>query len=53
MNATIFRRDTCRLCGGHDLELVLQLAPTPPGDVYVPAELLDEIQGTYPLALFL
>ena len=53
MNELNFRRDTCRLCGGHNLELVLQLAPTPAGDVYVSVEHLDQTQETYPLDLFL
>ena len=48
-----FRRDNCRLCGASDLELVLQLAPTPPGDHYLPAERLKETQTVYPLDLFL
>lgn len=53
MNEANFRRDTCRLCCADDLELVLQLTPTPLADSYVPVERLDEVQQTYPLDLFL
>ena len=53
MSALVFRRDTCRLCGECDFELVLQLTPTPPVDAYVSAEQLDKLQETYPLDLFL
>ena len=53
MSVSVFRRETCRLCGGNDLELVLPVAPTPPGDVYVSVERLGEVQETYPLDIFL
>ena len=53
MNHPIFRRDTCRLCGDRDVELVLQLTPTPPVDAYVPPERLNILQEVYPLDLFL
>lgn len=52
MPADVYRRNNCRLCGGHDLELVFCLAPTPPADDYVPAERLNEVQEVYPLDLF-
>ena len=52
-SSTVCRRDTCRLCGGDSLELVLPLAPTPTADAYVARERLGEIQETYPLDLFL
>ena len=52
MSRCIFRRDNCRLCGGHNLELVFQLAPTPIADDYVSEDSADEIQETYPLDLF-
>jgi len=53
MTPLVYRRNTCRLCGGRDLDLVLQLAPTPSGDAYVSAERLGEVQETYPLDLVL
>jgi SAM-dependent methyltransferase len=51
--ATHSRRDTCRLCGSPDLEMVLPLAATPVGDAYVPVAHLDKLQPTYPLDLWL
>ena len=53
MNDVLFRRDNCRLCGGRDLELVLQFEPTPIGADYVTADQLGTIQTCYPLDLFL
>ncbi len=53
MNQLVVRRDNCRLCGGQDLELVLQLAPTPIADDYVIVDRVGEIQETYPLDIYL
>ena len=53
MGAQLYRRETCRLCGSSDLQLVVQLEPTPIADDYVPLELLHKPQDTYPLDLFL
>ncbi|MBC8232336.1 methyltransferase domain-containing protein [bacterium] len=53
MNTSVFHRDNCRLCGGHNLELVLQLAPAPIADDYVSAARVGEVQETYPLDLYL
>ena len=53
MSASVFRRDNCRLCGSQDIELVLELAPTPVGDAYVSEQRLEEVQETYPVDLFL
>lgn len=44
---TCRRRDTCRLCGGGDLTLVLALTPTPPANAFV-----DESQKAHPQACF-
>ncbi len=52
MGTDFFRRDTCRLCGGTDLTLVLGLTPTPPANAFVRAEALDQEQKTYPLDVF-
>jgi SAM-dependent methyltransferase len=52
MTNALHRRNSCRLCGESHLEIAFQLAPTPPADAYVPAEKLEELQQTYPLALF-
>jgi SAM-dependent methyltransferase len=48
---SIFHRDTCRLCGARNLELVLPLTPTPPADAYVPSK--DIAHEIYPLDLYL
>jgi SAM-dependent methyltransferase len=53
MNATYYRRDTCRLCGSRDLDAALHYAPTPPADAYVPVEQVDVKQDVYPLDLYL
>lgn len=47
----IFHRDTCRLCGGRTLDLVLPLTPTPLADAYAPSK--DIVQEIYPLDLYL
>lgn len=49
----VHHRETCRLCDGNNLELVLQLGSTPIGADYVPAERLTEVQETCPIDLFL
>lgn len=46
------RRQTCRLCGGTHLTLVLSLAPTPPANAFVPATELGREQERFPLDLF-
>lgn len=53
MSPSSFRRDTCRLCGGNDLELVLKLVPTPAGDAYVSCKHLEKEQESFPLDIFL
>jgi len=46
------RRQTCRLCGGAHLTLVLELAPTPPANAFVPKEELNKTQQCFPLDVF-
>ena len=53
MSIFAVERRTCRLCGAEDLKLVLQLAQTPVGDFFVPADRLDEVQETVPLDFLL
>jgi SAM-dependent methyltransferase len=53
MSQSAIRRETCRLCGGRHLEVVLPIAATPPGDHYVAAAELRRTQETYPLDLVL
>lgn len=52
MNGHHHRRDTCRLCGGTHLTMVLGLAPTPPANAFVPAADVDKVQERFPLDLF-
>ena len=52
MAAAVRRRETCRLCGGGSLEMVLSLAPTPPANAFVREDLLVEAQATFPLDLY-
>lgn len=53
MQSSLTRRDRCRLCDSKHLELALPIAASPIADAYVPAERLNEQQGTYPLDLYL
>ena len=48
----VFRRTTCRLCGGGKVELAFALAPTPPANAFVDADKLGVQQKTYPLDVF-
>jgi SAM-dependent methyltransferase len=43
------RRETCRLCGSRELELVLPLPASALADAYVSADRADQPQQTYPL----
>ena len=53
MTGVITRRETCRLCGGEQLELALPLAPAPVIDDYIGHDRLSEIQDTYPMDVYL
>jgi SAM-dependent methyltransferase len=53
MKDSIYRRETCRLCGSSALEVVLPLTATPLADAYIPASQLHEEQQVYPLDLYL
>lgn len=53
MSATYYRRETCRLCGSHNLDVALPLTPTPLADAYVQMEQNDVEQEVYPLDLYL
>jgi SAM-dependent methyltransferase len=50
-DGSYYDRTTCRLCGAVDLEPVLQLAPTPPGNHFLAAEDLGKPEPHYPLEL--
>src|SRR5206468_4775722 len=47
----VVHRDTCRMCDSADLAVVLELAPTPPGDHYVTADALHLAQPVYPMTM--
>jgi len=44
-------RATCRLCGSHKLDTVLQLQPTPPANEFVTPDRAAEAQQEFPLYL--
>ena len=52
MNKNYYRRNTCRLCGGKDLTLVISLQPTPPANAFVSKDALGQAQECYPLDVF-
>ena len=49
---TCRRRETCRLCGGPDLTLVLALTPTPPANAFVDDAAKAASQACFPLDVF-
>jgi len=49
--APVVHRETCRMCGSRDLQPLLEMTPTPPGDHYVTADALNKPQPAYPLTL--
>lgn len=53
MTKIIYRRISCRGCDGHDLDLMLNLKPTPIGDAYVTGDKIDLIQPKYPIELYM
>jgi hypothetical protein len=53
MPNVIHRRSTCRVCEGHDLELVFSLKPSPIGDAYVTSDKINVIQSSYPIELYM
>lgn len=46
-------RNDCRLCGSEKFELVLPILPSPIGDAFVSADLLNEEQDLFPLDTYL
>lgn len=52
MPSLYHKRDSCRLCGGKNLALVLKLTKTPLANAFVSAEELGKVQPLYPLNLY-
>ena len=48
-----YKRTDCRLCGSTQLDLVLELTPTPPADSYISKDQFEVGQPTIPLDLYL
>ena len=48
-----YKRKDCRLCSEIDLELVLELTPTPPADSYISKDHIYKDQPIIPLELYL
>jgi SAM-dependent methyltransferase len=44
-----YRRTDCRLCHSGDLDVALELTPTPLADAYVPPQRANEPQPTFPI----
>lgn len=53
MGTQVTRRSTCRLCEATQLELVLQLTPTPPANAFVASEQRTTPQAVFPLDVHL
>ena len=49
MKQDVYKKETCRLCGGRHLERVIELVPTPPGNHFVALQDLGTAQKAYPL----
>jgi SAM-dependent methyltransferase len=50
-NQEIYKRKDCRLCSSQDLELILPLTPTPPGDLYLKPQYKEKNTKCYPIDL--
>lgn len=53
MSQSVLRKSACRLCGNKDLQIVLPVVATPPGDHYLSVDHKNTPQETYPLDLVL
>lgn len=52
MSADYYQRTTCRMCGESELERVMTLTPTPPGNRLLRKDELEKPETKYPLELF-
>ena len=51
MNKEFYCRDSCRLCNHKELEDVIELTPTPPGNNFLSKEQLGKPESFYPLTV--
>ena len=49
MNVNFYRKNSCRLCNSKNLEDVIELSPTPPGNNFLSKKQLNEPEDFYPL----
>lgn len=47
-----FKKNICRICQSQDLQKVVELTPTPPGNNFVFENDLDKLEQTFPLDLY-
>ena len=52
LGAEHYKRDSCRLCDGHELELVVPIGKSPVGGAFVTESKLNTRQEPYPLDLY-
>lgn len=52
MGVYLKKSETCRLCCGTQLELVIKLTPTPPANAFVEEKLLEDKQDCFPLDVY-
>lgn len=53
MKDAVIKKENCRLCNSTNLELVVNIHPSPIADAYVKKEQLEEVQDLYPLDLYI
>lgn len=47
-----YKRESCRLCKGKNLDLVIHLSPTPPANAFVSKEEIGNPQDVFPLDVY-
>ena len=52
MSQSCTRRSECRLCGGKDLALIIEMEPTPPANAFVTADAIQREQQKFSLDVF-
>lgn len=51
MSLKYYHKSNCRLCSSNDLEIVIELNPTPPGNNFLSSNQLNKPEDLYPLAV--